>query len=98
MKFENDEVVASRSRRRWKKARKDWKKNNRPGHGELLDLNELAAALGETPRAISNWRHKGLIPCLVLGHRTIRYRLGAVLLALDKREAKRRRVFYEQPV
>jgi hypothetical protein len=86
----NDEVVGSR-RRRNTKPRSQWKKYQRPGKGELLTEAELARPLGETPRTIRNWRHKGIIPYLVLGHRSIRYRLDAVLAALDKREVKGRR-------
>jgi hypothetical protein len=71
--------------------RSQWKKYRRPGNGELLTLNELAHALGETPRTVRNWRTKGIVPSIVLGHRSIRFRLGAVLLALSKREVKGRR-------
>jgi hypothetical protein len=87
MTADNDQVVASRPRRKLK-PRKQWKKYYRPGEGELLTEAELARPLGETPRTIRNWRHKGIIPYLVLGHRSIRYRLDAVLAALGKREIK----------
>jgi excisionase family DNA binding protein len=86
---DTDEVVASRRRRKMK-PRKRWKKYRRPGKGELLTLDELARALGETRRTIRNWRSKGVIPVLVLGHRSLRFRLAAVLEALRKREVKAR--------
>ena len=63
-------------------------KYRRLGNGELLTLDELAQALGETPRTIRNWRSKGLIPVLVLGHRSLRFRLDSVLAALGRREIK----------
>jgi excisionase family DNA binding protein len=93
----NDEVVASKRRRKMK-PRKRWKAYHRPGNGELLTREELARALGETPRTILRWRQKGLIPCLKLGHRSIRFRLDSVLAALDKRQVKGRRFFYQQPI
>jgi hypothetical protein len=65
-----------------------WKKYRRPGKGELLSLDELARALGETPRTIRNWKAKGLIPTLVLDHRSLRFRLDSVLAALGRREVK----------
>jgi hypothetical protein len=94
---DDDEVVATKPRRKMK-PRSKWKKYHRPGKGELLTEAELARTLGETTRSIRNWRHKGIIPSLVLGHRSIRFRLDSVLAALDKRQVKGRRVFYEQPV
>jgi hypothetical protein len=48
-------------------------------------------------RAIRNWQSRGLIPALVLGHRSLLFRLDAVLAALDKRTVKRR-TFYEMHV
>jgi hypothetical protein len=92
----SDEVVATRPRRKIK-PRKKWKKYRRPGKGELLNVDELAHALGESVRTIRNWKTKGLIPVLVLGHRSIRFRLDSVLAALDKRTIRKRR-FYEQPL
>jgi hypothetical protein len=92
----DDEVVASRPRGKMK-PRAKWKKYRRPGKGELLSGAELARALGETERTILNWRHRGIIPCLKLGHRSLRYRLGVVLDALEKRQIKKR-YFYQQPL
>jgi len=82
------------------KPRHKWLEYKRPGKGELLSTEELARALGETARTIANWRSRGLVPYIVLGHRSIRYRLEAVLATLDKKQIKgrRRRVFYEQPI
>jgi hypothetical protein len=81
------EVVATRRRRKIK-PRKQWKKYRRPGHGVLQTVGELAAELGETERTIRGWRAKGIIPVLVLGHKTIRFRLDDVLEALRKRRVK----------
>jgi Helix-turn-helix domain len=94
---DNGEVVASKPRRKMKR-RRQWKKYRRPGRGELKTVTEIATALGETPRTIRNWRSKGIIPCIVLGHKTIRFRLDSVLTALERRQVKGRRVFYEQPL
>lgn len=96
MKTDTDEVVAGKQRRKMK-PRKQWTKYQRPGKGELLSEAELARALGETPRTIMTWRHKGIIPCIVLGHKTIRYRLENVLAALDKRQIKKR-YFVQEPL
>jgi hypothetical protein len=79
------------------KPRSKWKKYRRPGRGELLTEAELARALGEEVRTVRNWRYKGIIPYLSLGHRQVRYRLDAVLTALEKRQIKKRR-FYQQPL
>jgi hypothetical protein len=79
------------------KARSKWKKYHRPGKGELKSEAELARALGEEERTVRNWRYKGVIPYLMLGHRSIRYRLDAVLAALDKRQVKCR-TSYQQPL
>ena len=73
-----------------KRPRKQWNKYHRPGKGALLTLDELARALGETPRTIRNWRAKKLIPYFALGHRTLRFRLNSVLAALEKRQIKGR--------
>jgi hypothetical protein len=64
------------------------RKYHRPGNGALLIEEELAAVLGEEPRTIRTWRHDGIIPAVVVGHRTIRYRLEAVMAALRKREVR----------
>jgi Helix-turn-helix domain len=75
----------SRNKPNWK-PRDQWRKYERRGNGALLVEEELATALGEETRTIRTWRHEGLIPAIVLGHRSIRYRLDAVLTALRKRE------------
>jgi hypothetical protein len=72
------------------KPRSKWKKYRRPGGGELLTEADLARALGERARTIRNWRHKGIIPTIVLGHRSIRFRLSDVLSSLQKRTLKKR--------
>jgi hypothetical protein len=92
----NDEVLATKPRRKMK-LRKLWKTHRRPGKGELKTEAELARALGERERTIRNWRCKGIIPYLTLGHRSIRYRLDAVLAALEKRQIKKRH-FFQQPI
>jgi hypothetical protein len=91
-----DEVVPSKPRRKMK-PRSRWKKYKRPGHGELLSEPELAERLGEASKTVRHWRVNGIIPYMVLGHKTIRYRLENVLAALDKRQVKHRR-FYEQQI
>ena len=93
---ENGEVVATRPRRKIK-PRSKWRKYKRPGRGELLNIQELAAALGETVRTIRNWQYKNIIPYLSLGKRQVRYRLDAVLAALEKRQIKKR-FFASQPL
>lgn len=60
----------------------------RPGNGLLKTESELAAELGEEPRTIRGWRHAGIIPGVVLGHRTIRYKLPDVIKALEKRTVR----------
>jgi excisionase family DNA binding protein len=93
---DDGEVVATRRRRKIK-PRSKWRTHKRPGGGELLNIQELAAALGESVRTVRNWQHKGGIPYLRLGHRSIRFRLFAVLEALEKKTVKRR-FFYQQHV
>lgn len=61
------------------------RKTSRRGGGALHDTPELASALGENERTIRTWRKNGIIPCLVLGYRTYRYRIADVLEALEKR-------------
>jgi len=89
----DDEVVASKPRRKMK-PKSQWKKRKRPGGGELSTEAELARSLGELERTVRTWRIKGVIPHIRIGHKTIRYRLDAVLEALDKRNMKRR--FFQQ--
>jgi hypothetical protein len=60
------------------------KKFIRRGSGELLDTRELALALNESPFTIRTWRKKRIVPYLRIGHRSIRYRLPAVLAALER--------------
>jgi hypothetical protein len=64
------------------------RKYHRPGNGVLQTEAEIAAALGEEVRTIRHWRHSGVIPSLVLGHRTIRFRLPDVIDALEARTVK----------
>jgi hypothetical protein len=49
--MKDDEVIASKRRRKMKPRRK-WKNYRRPGDGELLTREELARALGESPRTL----------------------------------------------
>jgi hypothetical protein len=64
------------------------KQYHRPGNGALMDESEIARALGEETRTVRTWRLAGIIPALILGHRTIRFKLDAVLDALAKRTIK----------
>ena len=75
--------VANKRRRKIKP-----RKYRRPGHGELLNIDELARKLGENVRTIRSWRSKRIIPALVLGHKTLRFELNDVLEALRKRRVK----------
>ena len=86
---DDGEVVASKPRRKMK-PRKQWRKYKRPGHGELLTIDELARALGESVRTVRNWQYKNIVPYLSLGHKQVRFRLADVLAALAKRTVKRR--------
>lgn len=61
------------------------RKIKRRGGGALLDEPELATTLGESERTIRTWRQAGVIPVIVCGYRTRRYRLDDVLAALEKR-------------
>src|SRR5262249_35861016 len=98
MKDDNDEVVATKPRKKRKmKPRRKWKPYRRPGHGELLTEKELAAALGEVEKTVRNWRVKGIIPSMMLGHKSIRKRLNSVLAAREKRQVKKR-CFYEAAI
>ena len=92
----DDEVVAGKRRRKMK-PRGRWKIHRRPGGGELDSEAELARKLGEMERTVRTWRVKGMIPYIRLGHKTIRYRLGPVLEALEKRQIKKR-YFVQQPL
>ena len=76
-----------RKRPNWK-PREDWKHYHRPGNGLLKTETEIAVALGEEERTIRYWRHTNLIPAVILGRRTIRYRLADVIRALEKRIVK----------
>jgi hypothetical protein len=96
---DSDEVVATKPKpKRKMKARSKWKRYRRPGKGELKSEAELARALGEEQRTVRNWRYRGLIPYLSLGHRSIRYRLPQVLEALEKRQINKKRHFYQQRI
>jgi Helix-turn-helix domain len=64
------------------------RKYHRPGNGLLQTEAEIAAALGEEIRTIRHWRHSGVIHPIVMGYRTIRYRLEDVLKALERRTVK----------
>jgi predicted site-specific integrase-resolvase len=58
------------------------------GNRFLNTESEIAAALGEKERTIRSWRHTGVIPAIVLGHRTVRYKLDDVIKALEKRTVR----------
>lgn len=57
----------------------------RPGGGALQDTRELAATLGESERTVRSLYKSGVIPGLVLGYRTLRFKLPDVMSALEKR-------------
>jgi len=57
----------------------------RRGGGVLLDEREMASVLGESSRSVRTWRKTGVIPAIVVGHRTVRFKLEDVLAALQKR-------------
>ncbi len=63
-------------------------RKKRRGGGQLLDVRELAAELGETERTVRSWKHKHAIPYVDLGYRTHRFRLNEVLAALERRTIK----------
>ena len=54
----------------------------------LLTDEQLARAIGATPRQIRAWRLRRLIPSIRLGYRTIRFRLSSVIDALERRSTK----------
>jgi excisionase family DNA binding protein len=61
------------------------RKATRRGGGALQDTRELATTLGESERTIRTWRQAGVIPSIVCGYRTYRFKLQDVLAALEKR-------------
>jgi hypothetical protein len=65
--------------------KKSRRKYRRHGGGLLSTEAELALALGEERRTIRSWWHSRIIPGVVLGHRTVRFKLDDVLKALSKR-------------
>ena len=58
------------------------------GNHLLKTEAEIAAVLGEKERTIRTWRHAGIIPAIVLGHRTVRFRLADVMRALERRTVR----------
>jgi excisionase family DNA binding protein len=64
------------------------RKYHRPGNGLLQTESEIAAVLGEETRTIRTWRHAGIIPAIILGHRSVRFRLDDVVKALEARTVK----------
>jgi excisionase family DNA binding protein len=53
---------------------------------ELLTAAELAERLRVKPGTVREWARRGLIPSVRLGHKTIRYRLAAVVAALSEHQ------------
>lgn len=49
---------------------------------ELVKPSALAKLLGVTPVTIRKWAHAGLIPCVKIGTRIIRYSVAEVMTAL----------------
>lgn len=57
----------------------------------VLTTDELAAAIGVTPRTIARWRLEGRMPKKqAVPGGTVRYRLGDVLAWLERRKPTRR--------
>ena len=48
----------------------------------LLTLDELATRLRMHPTTVRGLKRRGVIPAIVIGHRTLRFEYGAVLDAL----------------
>jgi hypothetical protein len=45
----------------------------------------MAAEIGEDGRTLRHWRHSGIVPAVILGHRTVRYIKSDVIKALQSR-------------
>jgi hypothetical protein len=54
---------------------------------ELTTTAELSKALRTSKQTIATWRSRGIIPYIKIGY-VIRYDLGRVLAALQKREVR----------
>jgi excisionase family DNA binding protein len=54
----------------------------------LLGYREMAAELGVPVRSLRQLVHKGIVPHLRLGHRTVKFQRSKVAKALRKREVK----------
>ena len=70
------------------KPREQWREYVRPGDGLLKTFDEVGKALGETPRTIRSWHQAHIIPGIIIGRRTVRFRLSDVIRALERREVK----------
>ena len=81
------EMKADKSRSRPKR-RVAYQLPPRQGGGILLTAKELAQKLGEREKTIFTWYRSGLIPGYDLGWRIRRFRLEAVLKALEKRKVR----------
>lgn len=55
-----------------------------PG-GDLLTLDELAHKLRMHPDTVRGLKRRGVIPALVIGHRTLRFSWPDVLYSLRRR-------------
>ena len=51
----------------------------------LVDKKGLAKALSISPRKIDYMRARGIIPCIELGNRFVRFNLAEVITALERR-------------
>jgi excisionase family DNA binding protein len=59
------------------------------GHSpDLVTKAVIAHDCGVTERTVEHWVRERKIPCVRLGHRTVRYRLADVRRALAKRTVK----------
>jgi excisionase family DNA binding protein len=54
----------------------------------LLSYEQLASELGVTIRSVRNMVYRGVLPVVVLGHRTRKFRRSDVERALKKRTVK----------
>lgn len=55
-----------------------------PSHQRLLTAKELAQHVGVSVATVGNWRCKGLIPCIFVSRRIVRYRAADALRAFER--------------
>ena len=64
---------------------KKYNGGNGTGAKPLLTIVETAAALGESERSLRTWTKAKIIPVIIIGTRTHRYKLQDVISSLEKR-------------